>query len=208
MNFLFENIPQEELDNFLKSLKADTFTCKKNVSILHLLNSNSMIGIVIEGYLEIIKIDYNGNKQIIESIDQNNLLDTNLAIKGTDYDIVPLEESKIVLIDYQNILNYSDKANIFYQSFLINLLNIVSAKITEKNERIQILTQKTIRNKILEYFKIISAKNKSKHIYLPKTFTYLAEYLGVDRSAMTRELKNLKDEGFIQIKGKKITLLY
>ena len=74
--------------------------------------------------------------------------------------------------------------------------------------RIEILTKKTIRNKLLEYFKIVSTKNNSKNIYLPFTFTDLADYLAIDRSAMTRELKNLKGEGFIEIKGKRITLLY
>lgn len=85
---------------------------------------------------------------------------------------------------------------------------MVTNKISEKNERITILTQKSIRNKLLEYFKITSLKNNSRHIYIPTTYTELAEYLAVDRSAMSRELKNLKNEGFIDIKNKKITLLY
>ena len=80
--------------------------------------------------------------------------------------------------------------------------------INDKNNRIEILTKKTIRNRLLEYFKIVSLKNKSKNIYLPFTFTDLADYLAIDRSAMTRELKNLKEEGFIEIKNKRITLLY
>ena len=88
------------------------------------------------------------------------------------------------------------------------MLEIIISTINDKNNRIEILTKKTIRNKLLEYFKIISSKNKSKNIYLPFTFTDLADYLAIDRSAMTRELKNLKDEGFIEIKNKRITLLY
>ena len=79
---------------------------------------------------------------------------------------------------------------------------------TEKNERISMLTKKTIRNKLLEYFNIMSKKYNSKYIYLPFNFTNLADFLAIDRCAMSRELKYLKDEGFIEIKDKKITLLY
>ena len=61
---------------------------------------------------------------------------------------------------------------------------------------------------MLEYFRIISKKNGSKHIYLPFSFSEFANYLAVDRCAMSRELKNLKEEGFIELKAKKITLLY
>ena len=78
----------------------------------------------------------------------------------------------------------------------------------QKNQKIRILTKKTIRNKLLEFFDIEQELHHSKNIYLSSTFTDLADYLAVDRSAMTRELKSLKDEGFIVIKGKKITLLY
>ena len=81
-------------------------------------------------------------------------------------------------------------------------------KTEEKNERIEILTKKTIRNRLLEYFTIMSNKHGTKFIYLPFNYTDLADYLAIDRCAMSRELKNLKEEGFIEIKGKRITLLY
>ena len=84
----------------------------------------------------------------------------------------------------------------------------MSKKILDNNERIEILTNKSIRNKLLAYFKMMYKKNNSKVIYLPFSLTDLADYLCVDRSAMSRELKNLKDEGFIEIKNKKIKLLY
>ena len=82
----------------------------------------------------------------------------------------------------------------------------MSTKITNANNRIEILSNKTIRNKLLAYFKVISKKNNSKIIYLPYNYTDLADYLGVDRSAMYRELKHLKDEGLIETKNRKITL--
>ena len=87
-----------------------------------------------------------------------------------------------------------------------NLLKIIFTKIEEKNDRIEILTEKTIRNKLLKYFQITSKRNGSKNIYLPFTLTELAEYIAVDRSAMSRELKNLKDDNIIEMNNKVIKI--
>ena len=81
----------------------------------------------------------------------------------------------------------------------------MSDKIKKNNERIEILTNKTIRDKLLAYFKINTI---NKVVKLPFTLTDLADYLAVNRSAMSRELKNLKEEGLIEIKDKKIKILY
>ena len=89
-----------------------------------------------------------------------------------------------------------------------NLLEIIMNKLQDKNERLEILTKKSIRNKILEYLNIMRRKHGSKIVYLPFNFKDLADYLVIDRSAMTREIKYLKEEGFIEVKGKKITILY
>ena len=90
----------------------------------------------------------------------------------------------------------------------MNLLKIISQKIQENNERIEILTNKTIRDKLLAYFRNNTKNSNNRIVYLPFTLTDLADYLAVNRSAMSRELKNLKDEGFIEIKNKKIKLLF
>ena len=76
-----------------------------------------------------------------------------------------------------------------------------------KNERIEILSKKSIRNKILTFFDLEYKKRGSKYIYLPYNFKDLAEYLAIDRAAMSRELGYLRDEGFIETKSKRITLL-
>ena len=74
--------------------------------------------------------------------------------------------------------------------------------------RIEVLSKRTIREKLLTYFSILSSKDFSKSVTLPFSLTNLADYLSIDRSAMMRELKLLKDEGFIARNGNKIKLLY
>lgn len=206
---LFSNISDKNIDKLLYILEANTYHFKKDTTILSTLKRENIIGIVMSGYIQIIKDDYNGNRTIIEEFFENDIFGSMFSnISNNEYSIVTKEDSKIIIIDYDRIIECTQNNISFYNKFIQNLLQIVFQKINEKNNRIEILTEKTIRNKLLKYFQIISKNNRSKNIYLPFTFTELAEYIAVDRSAMSRELKNLKDEGFIEIKSKKITLLY
>lgn len=208
MTNLFNNIDEKNKQKLLKSFEANTLTFKKDTTILSTLKNDNIIGIILEGCVQIIKTDYNGNRTIIEDLEENNIFGSSISyLKSNEHDVITKEDTKLILIDYINILNPKEN-NLYYNTFLKNLLNILNEKIEEKNERIEILTKKTIRNKLLEYFKIVSKKHGSKYIYLPFNFTDLADYLAIDRSAMSRELKYLKEEGFIEIKGKRITILY
>ena len=204
----FFNIADEDKIKLLKSLEALTYTFNKNEEILKKIKNRNYIGIILDGIIQIIKTDYNGNRTIIEELTDNDIFGSKISsLSNNEYNITTKDKTKIIIIDYEQLIKLNN-TNIYYNQFIKNLLEIIISSINDKNNRIEILTKKTIRNKLLEYFKIVSKKNKSKNIYLPFTFTDLADYLAIDRSAMTRELKNLKDEGFIEIKNKRITLLY
>lgn len=204
----FDNINKQEKQNLLKDLEANSITFKKNELVLKKVKNNNFIGIIIYGLIQIIKTDYNGNRIIIEELEGNEIFGSKISsLNNAEYSIITKEDTKIIIFDYYQILNKNSKSK-YYNQFIKNLLEIIVNSINEKNNRIEILTKKTIRNKLLEYFRIVSSKNNSKNIYLPFTFTDLADFLAIDRSAMSRELKYLKEEGFIEIKNKRITLLY
>lgn len=208
MNDLFKNISGNKKDELLKILKADTFIFKKNSIILNILKQNNIIVYIEYGHIQIIRNDYNGNTIIIEDLKNNSTFSSiTSSISNNDYEIITKEDSKIIVFEYSNIINYEGNLK-SYNMFIKNLLNLLSDKTLEKTERIEIITKKTIRDKLLEYFDIASKKNGSKKITLSSSFTELANYLGVDRSSMSRELNSLKREGFIDIKGRKITLKY
>lgn len=206
---LFDKISDKNQDKLLKMLEANVLLFKKDMTILSKIKNDNIIGIVVSGYIQLIQNDYNGDRIIIEDFEENEIFGSMFSsIASDEYDMVTKEESKVIVIEYDRIFDLATHNYSFCNQFIQNLLYILSDKINEKNKRIEILTKKTIRNRLLEYFKIMSKKNASKNIYLPFSFTELADYLAVDRCAMSRELKNLKDEGFIEIKSKKITLLY
>ena len=72
----------------------------------------------------------------------------------------------------------------------------------------KILEKKQIREKLLEYFEIENKRSRFNYVYLQSSFRDLADYLAINRSAMFRELKHLKEEKLIEIKDRRITLLY
>ena len=205
---LFQNITLNEKGKILKLLNTTIFTYQKGVNVSYSFNDSETVGVILEGSLDIVRIDYNGNRTIIDTVYEDELFGSSItSIINNDYEIVTKEEVRILWIDYNHILKNSD-TSLAYNQFLKNLLSILLEYNILKNERIEILTQKTIRNKLLEYFRLTVQKNKSKIIYLKSTWQDLADYLAIDRSAMSRELKNLKDEGFIIVKGRVITLCY
>lgn len=206
MDELFYKIDHRQKLILLKILEANTITFKKNKFILQSVNQDNFICILLTGHVQIIKTDYDGNRTIIEDLKENSVFGTITSyLSNNEYDILTKEDSKIILIDYDEIINYDDAKSSYFIQFLKNLLQIMSNKILKNNERVEILTNKTTRDKLLTYFKLNS---NQRIVNLQLTFTDLADYLSVNRSAMQRELKNLKDEGFIEIKGKKIKLLY
>ena len=203
---LFEGISESSQEKILKSLEANTFVFKKNNTILSSVKKDNIIGIILEGYIEIVKTDYNGNRTIIEDLYENDIFGSDMSsISNSEYNIVTKEDSKIIIIYFNEIIN-NDLSTPYYSIFIKNLLSIMSDKMKTINERIEILANKTIRNKLLAYFKIMSNKNKSSVIYLPYTYSDLADYLGVDRSAMYRELRSLKDDGLITTKNRRINI--
>jgi len=118
------------------------------------------------------------------------------------------EKSKILMFNYEMFEKKCKKNCKFHEELLIGLPNLVLTKVSDLNLRIEILSQKTIRDKLLSYFRILSQNSFSRTFTLPFSLTDLADYLSIDRSAMMREIKTLKEDGIIKKLDKnKFTLL-
>lgn len=209
MQNLFENIHPKNIEKLKRILQANTVKYRKNVNVLSNVNREDFIAIIDSGSVQLVYNDYDGNKTIIEEITEGEIFGTiNYILNSEEITCITKEETQITFIEYEQITNDEIIKNDFYIIFIKNLIKILGNQITTKNSRIELLTKRTTRDKILEYFKMQSQNKGSKSFTLPMTFTELANYLSVDRSAMTREIKNLKDDGFIKTNGRKITLLY
>ena len=208
MNELFDNIKEGNRIKLLQFLEANTLFFKKNSKDLSLIFGENKICIVKSGHLQVVKSDYNGNITIIEDLQENSIFGTiTQSFYNTEYNLICKEDSFVIIFDFENILLYDDLKS-FYNQFLKNLIKILSNKIIENNKRIEVLTNKTIRDKILTYLQILAKKSKSSIVTIPFSYSIMADYLAINRSAMTRELKNLKEDGLIETKGRKIKLLF
>ena len=209
MTNLFENISDKNILKLKRILKANSIKYKKNVNILSNVNKDSFIAIVDSGSVELEFNDYDGNKTILENIGEGEIFGSlTTSIYNEEVSCITKEDTQITYIEYDEITNDEIIKTDFYIIFIKNLIKILSDQVSSKNNRIEILTKKTTRDKLLEYFKTQAKIKGNKTFTIPITFTELATYLSVDRSAMTREISYLKEEGFIKTNGRKITLLY
>ena len=209
MNNPFKDLSESQKNMLFELLGVHIYKYKKNQEILSTIKNENIYGIIIDGYAQIIYTDYNGNEIIIEKLDKDSIFGTNIsATDSEDYQIMSKEETQVLVIDYDKLINNKNMQYDYFNIFLKNLFDIINTRFKEKNERIKVLEKKQIRDKLLEYFEIEYKKSHSKNIILPFTLKDLADYMAVNRSAMFRELKYLKEEGFIEVKDKKIVLLY
>lgn len=209
MNNPFDELSRLQIDKLSILLGAHIYKYGKEQEMLPKIKNGNIIGIIMKGSAQIIYTEYNGNEIILEELNVNNIFGSNIsATNNENCQIISKENTDVLVIDYDKLINPKNLKYSYFNIFFRNLFEIINTKFKETNERIQILEKKQIRDKLLEYFEIRYKKSGSRNIYLPFTFRDLSDYLAVNRSAMFRELKHLKDEGFIEVKSKRITLLY
>ena len=209
MNSPFQDLSKSQINKLYDLLGVHIYKFSKSQEILPTIKNGNIIGIILEGSAQIKNIEYNGNEIIIENLETNSVFGTNISLTNNEnYEIIAKEDSQVVVIDYDKLININNLNHNYFNIFLKNLFDIVNEKMKEKNERIRVLEKKQIRDKLLEYFEIEYKKSYMKRIYLPFSLKDLADYMGVNRSAMFRELKHLKEDNLIEVKKNRITLLY
>lgn len=182
---------------------------KNEIITTYIINRNQVC-IVLEGSADLMRYDFNGNQMVVEKFNKFDVFGEIFYQINTNNELFVLakEKSKILIFNYDIFEKKCKKNCKMHEDLLVGLPNLVLTKVSDLNLRIELLSKKTIRDKLISYFKILSEKNFSKTFTLPFSLTDLADYLSIDRSAMMRELKSLKEEGFIKKSDKnKITLL-
>lgn len=207
MGNVFVNLNDKEKRKLLNSLKVHTMSYHKE-AILNRELSGDFLGIILYGTIEISRTNARGTKTILDTLEDGDVFSSSISNISEEYEITVTKDISIIFINLNDITSYQGYHKAYYQKFMKNLFINSLNKIKEKNERIQLLTLKTIREKLLAYFDIQMKKNNSKSFNLLMTYTALADYLAIDRSAMMRELKNLRDDKLIKDINKKITILY
>lgn len=205
---VFDKISTNDLNKMLACFEANNLKYTKDTTILSNVSNTTKVGVIISGDAQIIRYNYNGSRTIIDNLSEGDIFGAFSLSSSEDLYIISKTNSEIVMFDYSKIINRCKKNCPYHNQLVDNIMQILSNKIKLNSERIEVLSKKTIRDKLLAYFSSLSKKQITKNIILPFTLTDLADYLSIDRSAMMREIKNMKDDGLINAKGKKITLNY
>lgn len=203
------------IENFLnefaincKNVQKKSF--RKTQTITTYIQKRNQVCIILNGEADLVRYDLNGNKSIIEHFTKNDIFGEAFYIVTTNNElsVEAKKNCEVLFFIYDNIHQKCRINCKFHQTLSENFSNLILNKVMDLNTRVEILSKRSIREKLLTYFNILSTRKLSQTFSLPFSLTDLADYLSVDRSAMMRELKSLKDEGFIEKSGNRLTLLY
>ena len=206
---IFRDIENSDVKKMMHCFNANFITYKKDRTIISNLGNVNMVGIILKGSAHLIRYDYDGNRTLLDKLSVGDLFgEIFTPTSSSEQSIIAISDCEILFIDYNKLINRCKKNCSCHNLLINNMLKLLAKKIASMNEKIEVLDKRSIREKLLKYFNILSQKVNSKTFYLPFSYTDLADYLSIDRSAMMREIKNLKDEGFIKANKKKITLCF
>lgn len=193
------NCTKVQIKNFQKSEVITNYIQKRNQFCM-----------LISGSADLVRYDLNGNKTIVERISEGQAFGEIFYTINTnnEFFVEAKKNSSVLFFKYDDIKSKCRNNCKFHAILSEKLPEIILNKVIDLNTRIELLTNRSIRDKLIGYFTTLSTKTFSKTITLDLSLTNLADYLCVDRSAMMRELKSLKEDGFIDKKGNKITLLH
>ncbi len=206
---LFKNVPREDTHSLIKNLGGRQLFFKKDMTILSNLNNANEVGIIISGHASVIRIDYNGNRTIVSNLEKNDLFGGCFSdYMNEELSVIADDDAEVLFVEYDRLLGMTGKNSTYHLVLVENMIEILMKKINDYSRRIEVLNKRSIRDKLLEFFHMLEKEQSSSRIKLPFNYTVMADYLAVDRSAMMREIKNLKEEEIISTENRTVTLIY
>ena len=209
-NSLFDGVDEVEYKDLVGSIDAEEVKFKKGAVIYSFGANSDRMGVVLDGTAKIVRHDEDGNDVLLEKPKKSAVFGDNLAFfgMGSEFVVAVAEtDCSVLFFSYRKTVSGCGGMCDQRHRFLINLFAAVCAKTSQLSERIAVISNRTIKEKLIAYFNFCSAKYKSKTFKLDMSLCALSEYLCADRSAMMREIKKLKEERVIDLFDKKVTIL-
>lgn len=207
---LFKNISEDNLLTMLSCLGAKTEIFDKKYTIMAEGTPAKYIGIVLSGSAQIIQVDYYGNRSILSSLEPSQVFAEAFAaaeIKSIPVSIVANEPSEIMFIDCSHIMHTCSNNCGFHNQLIFNLMQDIAAKTILFHQKIEIISKRSTREKLLTYLSFYSKKTGSASFDIPYDRQELADYLEVDRSGLSAEISKLRSEGLLNSYKKHFELL-
>ena len=206
--YLFDGIKDEQLADAIKLLNGHIKKVVKDDYIVQLGGTIQYAGLLLKGKIESSFQNENFDQITMLTFTNGYLFGESLVInraKNSPVQVRAVEDSVVLFIDLEMI--YAAAYNSPIRNILAgNLIKSLAKKNLILNQKVRILSQKSLRDRIFIYLRTLP-KDKDGYVRIPFTQTALAEYLGVNRSALSRELGRMQNEGLLVIDGKRIKIM-
>ena len=208
---LFRDISYESYQEMLQCFQAVQRTFRADELVYDFSTAKTdAVGVVERGTVSLIRIDEEGVSTVLEEMSVGGVFGRHLAFAGSvgdSLEIVSRTPCEILFFDYCHIFGRCERACTHHSLLVQNMLELLSGKAQSLSERVDVLSRRSIREKLLCYFRHLADQNGSCTFQLPFSLSTLADYIATDRSAMMRELKRLREEEIIKSDGRDFTLL-
>ena len=205
---LFKTISEHEIKSMLTCLKTKTISYKKDDILLMEGDKPEYIGLVLEGQLHIVKDDFDGNRTLIAALMPGDIFAEALCcanISESPVTVLAHTECTVMLFQFSKILNTCPNSCVYHSKIIENMVRMIAEKNLFLQKRLEIITLKSIRAKILQYLETFSVK-QGKEFIIPVNREKMAEYLAVDRSALSHELMKMKQDGILEYQKNKFKI--
>ncbi|MEE1319743.1 MAG: Crp/Fnr family transcriptional regulator [Ruminococcus sp.] len=207
---LFDNITDDNLFPMLGCLNANIWSFEKGETIIAEGEPAKNVGIVLSGNVQIVRIDFYGNRNIIANIEPSHLFGESFAcadIQEIPVSVIASEKTEVMMIDCQRITKTCSNSCEFHNQIIFNLLRIMAMKNIFFNQKAEVTSKRTTREKLITYLMQQAKQHNSNSFSIPFDRQELADYLEVDRSGLSAEISKLRGEGIIECNRSKFKLL-
>ena len=207
---LFSNMTESEIGLALNCLDGIEKEFSKGSYVWHAGDKADYIGIVVKGQVNVIKEDMLGNRVVIANISPPHMFGESFCIgKANEYQVSVqvVTDSTILLIRGEKLTSICKKACEFHRKLVDNMLKLIAKKNINLNNRINCITKKTTKEKLLFYLVYEMKIAQNLEVNIPFNREELANYLAVNRSALSRELSELQKDGIISFDKNTFKLL-
>ena len=204
---LFSGMEKNELDALLECLGALSLRFERDDFILRAGQPALWVGLVAEGSVRVVREDFFGSRTILAHIGPSELFGEAFAWAGSPpmpVSVVAAEPCAVLLLDCRRMVSTCREACTFHTRLVSNMLGILAGKNILLTRKMEHLSQKTTREKLLSY--LVSLAGPDGRVTLPFTRQELAEYLCVDRSALSRELGRMREDGVLEFERNRFVL--
>ena len=197
---LFKSIEASELESLLGCIGAEIKNIRRDGIVLLAGDEPRHVGIVLTGQLHIIREDYNGNRSLIAVLAPGDIFAEALCCAGVPYSPVTVmaeKDSVVMLLGFARILYTCSNSCSFHKKLIENTLRLIANKNLMLQSHMEIISLKSVRARVMRYLESFMSK-QGREITIPLNREELADYLCVERSALSHELARMKNDGLIE----------